>query len=447
MTKSSPIKLSIIDYFMMLVYGVITCGAFILNNKLVYISLGCCILCYYTFNIIKNPIFVISLVIAAAHPFSLTLGQSEIPLISALSIIYCFSLSIFVYICKNRSFVLSKYQIKFILGITLFLIFLFLKLYQGNFNSVGTSQFINFLGFGYLECIAIVILFKNKSYLDCIVKPCIFFFVSYTIAFLVYDIYIRFDIDVLDKIENPIGISYFLIINCFYIWFTLANNKKFKIYSICMAILLCLLIGQRSFMVGLIIIGIILMIKYGYIKQLFFGMITMIIIGTYCFNKLYTGDNYKLNLLLKFFEHPGEYIKGISGINFSEAHNSIGTIGSRLYMWYLSINETDPILGKGLGTFSNLMEDEALSYPHNIFFETFYLFGWVGFIIMSIYIFKTLNLSYKTIQLNSHTNWIPLSIFLLFIILLFSSSITGLFVYFIIYSYMLSIIKFKTYPK
>ena len=84
--QENRLKLSRIDYVIIICYSVITFLSFILDNPIVYLFLGLVMLGVYLYKITKAPANVLSLSLLAGHPFSYTLANTNIPLLSASTI-------------------------------------------------------------------------------------------------------------------------------------------------------------------------------------------------------------------------------------------------------------------------------------------------------------------------------------------------------------------------
>ena len=76
--QENRLKLSRIDYVIIICYSVITFLSFILDNPIVYLFLGLVMLGVYLYKITKAN--VLSLSLLAGHPFSYTLANTNIPL-------------------------------------------------------------------------------------------------------------------------------------------------------------------------------------------------------------------------------------------------------------------------------------------------------------------------------------------------------------------------------
>ena len=68
--QENRLKLSRIDYVIIICYSVITFLSFILDNPIVYLFLGLVMLGVYLYKITKAPANVLSLSLLAGHPFS-----------------------------------------------------------------------------------------------------------------------------------------------------------------------------------------------------------------------------------------------------------------------------------------------------------------------------------------------------------------------------------------
>ena len=68
--QENRLKLSRIDYVIIICYSVITFLSFILDNPIVYLFLGLVMLGVYLYKITKAPANVLSLSLLAGHPFN-----------------------------------------------------------------------------------------------------------------------------------------------------------------------------------------------------------------------------------------------------------------------------------------------------------------------------------------------------------------------------------------
>ena len=228
-------------------------------------------------------------------------------------------------------------------------------------------------------------------------------------------------------LENPIGMSYFIITNMLLLLFVVPpSNKIFKIFVIILSVLITLLLGQRSFLVGMIFLGAIYFFKLYSSLKIKFGVLCGVVIVVSAFALYYEGiDNYKLNYFSTFLSDPMYYLNKVQYVSFEAAHEQLGTIGSRFYMWYLAVTSANPLIGNGLGDFYTLTGDIA-KYPHNIFVEFYFLFGIGGLFASILFFYKSLKYAIRTLSKVHIFRFVNSDIIIMFPILMFSSSVTGL---------------------
>ena len=117
----------------------------------------------------------------------------------------------------------------------------------------------------------------------------------------------------------------------------------------------------------------------------------------------------------------------------SELHEQIGTIGTRLYLWYEALTSANFWTGNSLGSFVSLT---GYNYPHNIILEFYYSFGFLGCCIFLIYIVNVFKCVLSKQIIYSQIGYTSVILFVLFVVLQFSSSISGMFVFFILYYFV-----------
>ena len=155
-------------------------------------------------------------------------------------------------------------------------------------------------------------------------------------------------------------------------------------------------------------------------------MLCGVVIVVSAFALYYEGiDNYKLNYFSTFLSDPMYYLNKVQYVSFEAAHEQLGTIGSRFYMWYLAVTSANPLIGNGLGDFYTLTGDIA-KYPHNIFVEFYFLFGIGGLFASILFFYKSLKYAIRTLSKVHIFRFVNSDIIIMFPILMFSSSVTGL---------------------
>ena len=425
--QENRLKLSRIDYVIIICYSVITFLSFILDHPIVYLFLGLVMLGVYLYKITKAPANVLSLSLLAGHPFSYTLANTNIPLLSASTIIVLNIFALVIYFMRGGHLKLSTSKVYVLVGLFFLFVLLVIKWVQADYSLVGFEMLYYFIGFGLLS--NIIILFVIKDLRDIIgnFKITLIIFASYILAIFYIFIYKSDPKNFLYGLENPIGMSYFIITNMLLLLFVVPpSNKIFKIFVIILSVLITLLLGQRSFLVGMIFLGAIYFFKLYSSLKIKFGVLCGVVIVVSAFALYYEGiDNYKLNYFSTFLSDPMYYLNKVQYVSFEAAHEQLGTIGSRFYMWYLAVTSANPLIGNGLGDFYTLTGDIA-KYPHNIFVEFYFLFGIGGLFASILFFYKSLKYAIRTLSKVHIFRFVNSDIIIMFPILMFSSSVTGL---------------------
>ena len=403
--QENRLKLSRIDYVIIICYSVITFLSFILDNPIVYLFLGLVMLGVYLYKITKAPANVLSLSLLAGHPFSYTLANTNIPLLSASTIIVLNIFALVIYFMRGGHLKLSTSKVYVLVGLFFLFVLLVIKWVQADYSLVGFEMLYYFIGFGLLS--NIIILFVIKDLRDIIgnFKITLIIFASYILAIFYIFIYKSDPKNFLYGLENPIGMSYFIITNMLLLLFVVPpSNKIFKIFVIILSVL----------------------IKLYSAFKIKFGVLCGVVIVVSAFALYYEGiDNYKLNYFSTFLSDPMYYLNKVQYVSFEAAHEQLGTIGSRFYMWYLAVTSANPLIGNGLGDFYTLTGDIA-KYPHNIFVEFYFLFGIGGLFASILFFYKSLKYAIRTLSKVHIFRFVNSDIIIMFPILMFSSSVTGL---------------------
>lgn len=429
------ISKKIIEIASLFIFAITTYLSIVINNRLLFLLLGVFVLLFFLVKIITAPASILSFLFLINHPLSLTLGQTDIPFLSASAILLINLIALVVWFRKNISTKLYSKEMHSFLWLLLFGLLLIFKWMLSSFSQDGFQHVYSFWGFCVIPYMVLLYVLKKKEDYDSSISLAQKFFIAYLIAFFL--LYIRepnFH-EIVNEVDNPISLSFLFLSNGLIALFSdVYKNRLIKYTVLLLTLFMLIVIGQRSYLIASFLFIVLMFFKSNLNFKKKFLILLMSILGV-CVAVSYLPEDmgYKFNFLISFIKDIDYYISMVSSYG-ADMHDQIGTIGTRLYLWYEALSSANFWIGNSLGSFMSLT---GYSYPHNIVLEFYYTFGILGCFLFLKYtssVFKNA-LSKQTIY--SQIGYTSIILFVLFIVLQFSSSISGLFVYFILYSFVL----------
>lgn len=408
---------------------VATLLSFILESKIVFFLLGIINLCIFIKYIYHSPVYIVSITLLAAHPFSYTLAKTGIPLISPCVIILLNLFALIILIRRGKGLYLPGYLSRYLGGLSVFLLLVFAKLAQGGFSAIGMDIFIYFLGFGFIASVLTLFTMSRTYDIQRLIMFTLRYYAIYAIAVVGFIMLKAGNLEEISKLENTIGISYFATLGLAMSIFSKMDDRWYRLFLTCISLFIVIMCGQRSFLIGYFI----LIIMWGLFKShskiiLIRRIIVSILVFLACLFVISKSENSKIRQMQQFASAPTEYIDEVrSAKNIIESYSATGTIGNRIFLWFSAIETANPIYGNGLGDFASFINEEGMSYPHNILIETYELFGCGGLILLLVYLFSSAKRSLIIIQHNNYYSIFAFANIVLLFVLQFSSSIFGLF--------------------
>lgn len=431
-----------IDYLLIFTFSLFTSISFLINSTPLFFVLGFCVCAYFFYKINKAPTNVLSLFFLVYHPITLTLGQTGIPFLGAFAIVVLYVL-VFIRLIKNSKILRNSTCTLTKDNIYLFILFILMiiKWCMSNFSEDGFQHIYQFLFFGIIPYVSINFMRIDNDVINDNIELSQKIYTSYLISFIILFLCSSNFIEKMNSIENPIGISFFFISNGLLSFKYYSSNKLLVLINFGLSLFFVIVLGQRAFLLALILCSVVVFFKSRLSKfNKLLILCLLVIIAFKVVDALPEDLGYKFNYLTEFINNFSSYVASIKYYG-DTINNEIGTIGTRLYLWYVAIMETNFIFGKPLGSFITLT---GYSYPHNIILEFYYLFGIVGLLGILYFIYKSISLALNKKSDRLKIQYFSFNILVLIIILNFSSSISGSFINLLIY-YKLLNIHFK-YP-
>lgn len=420
-----------IDILLILSFAIVTWLSFLLDNKLIYFLLGCvcCFLFYH--KVIYRSSYILSLFFLLYHPFSLTFGQTGIPLLGAVSILGVHIIVLFKILLFGNGIKVHRRDAHSIAFILLFGLLLLFKWFLSDFSVDGFQHVYKFWGFGILPYILFIKVINRQDDFDSNMVLSQKIFISYLLSFLLLFCTVSDFHEVICRIDNPISLGFFILSNAIITFSCMLKRKKIgALIVLLVSFFLLFAIGQRSILIGAALFAVIFFMKssLSVFTKFAYSFLTFVCVCL-LINILPDDLGYKFNYFLSFFSDMKSYISLIPYYG-SELHEQLGTIGTRLYLWYSALINTNFFVGSSLGSYMGLT---GYSYPHNIFLEFYYLFGFIGVLTLLVMGIKYAKLIFSREILYSKISYISAIVIVLLTILLFSSSISGLFVNLLLY--------------
>lgn len=430
----------IIDTVSIIIFAISTYLSIVIDNKTLFILLGIIVFLFFLIKIITTPASILTFLFLINHPFSLTFGQTEVPFLGAGAILLINLIALGVWLRKNTSIQLYSNDFHSFVWLLLFGLLFIYKWILSSCSLDGFQHVYSFWGFGIIPYTVLLFVLKKEENYNLSISLAQKFFCSYLIAFFMLYISEPDFHEIINKVDNPISLSFLFLSNGLIALFSnVYKNRLIKYAVLLLTLFMLIVIGQRSYLIASFLFIVLMFFKSNLnLKKkllILFISIFVVSVSIYYFSDRMLPDDmgYKFNFLMSFLKDIDYYISMIPSYG-SDLHDEIGTIGTRLYLWYEALRSANFWIGNSLGSFISLT---GYSYPHNIILEFYYTFGFIGCCMFLVYIVNVFKCALSKQIIYSQIGYTSVILFVLFIVLQFSSSISGLFVYFILYFFVL----------
>lgn len=424
----------IIEIALIITFAIITYLSIVINAKILFVLLGVLVFLFLLTKIITTPASILSLLFLINHPISLTLGQTGIPFLGASAVLLINLIAIGIWFSKNISARLCQKDIQSFVWLLLFGFLLIVKWMLSSFSHDGFQQVYNFWGFCIIPYMVLLYVLKRKEDYDLSISLAQKFFIAYLIAFLLLYLLKPDFHEIINEVDNPISLSFLFLSNGLIALFSdVYKNRLIKYVVLLLTLFMMIVIGQRSYLFACFLFLVLMFFKSNLnCKKKFLILLVSILGACVAISYLPEDMGYKFNYLISFIKDIDYYLSMIPTYG-SELHEQIGTIGTRLYLWYEALTSANFWTGNSLGSFVSLT---GYNYPHNIILEFYYSFGFFGCCIFLIYIVNVFKCVLSKQIIYSQIGYTSVILFVLFVVLQFSSSISGMFVFFILYYFV-----------
>jgi hypothetical protein len=411
--------------------------AFVMNNLILFIFIGLFILSLYIKKIIKSQAYILSLYLLCDQPIGLTFGQTNIPFLGRFIVLLLYFITFWCSM-KKRNYFIFKQDAGWLIFILGFIFLLIFEWFRIGANKNGLELIFNSFFLGFIPAVAVLVsLNKIDDFKTCI-KFSQIIFISHLMTFFL--LYLTSDnyIDRMFEVNNPIGFSFYIISNTVIgCYFFRKNNPMVVIFVVFVSLFLTISVMQRSLLLSVValVLYALFVSNISIIKKI--AVIIFITSASICaFRFMPREVLYKMNIVFVFMENWKEYINfSVLGGTMSR---ELGTFGTRIELWQTVINNTDIYFGNGVGSFVDVT---GYSYPHNIFLEAYWIFGFFGFLGISLCVIIFLYKNFRKNIIYSEIGYINGIIIVLLTVSLFSLSITYSFTNIILYNAI--IFKYK----